>query len=245
MIGTLTLTALVALTIPLFLLTSGCYLLQSASAGEQLGNSVKRTQEQSQVMGQSLQIATDDSMFKPMSPATPEPTPEQGGLMAAIPMRDTRSPEQLYIQQLQDEWKPRYDNAVDAHQLLGLRLAETRGYATTYFEEQSTRIGTINTDISGGGRLQGSLQDSLHRQRVSYDAWMAQAQGIHQQSEAIMQQLHNMNTAIEFAVVAADFDVLVQDLMVLPASIEQLQQELGQFQRMTIDLTSQLGTRSQ
>ncbi|MDE2939976.1 MAG: hypothetical protein OXR67_13845 [Chloroflexota bacterium] len=231
---------LVALLILMPILLSGCFL-QTASAGEKLGNSVQSTQEQSQVMGQSLELVADPTMFE----ATPVPEggmKEEEGVMAANPFKDTRSPQQLYIQQVRDQWQPRYENAVDAHMMLSRRLGETREYANLYFEEQAVRIGSINTDAAGGNRIRVSLQDSLDRQKVSYDAWMAQAQGIHKQSEAIMQQLHNMNTAIEFAVVAVDFDVLVEDLIILPASIQQLQQDLGQFQTLTIDLTSELGT---
>ena len=55
----------------------------------------------------------------------------------------------------------------------------------------------INTAVPGGTNLQAELMRVMEGQRILYNDWMAQAGDIHYQSSIIVEQLHNLDTAIE------------------------------------------------
>ncbi len=131
----------------------------------------------------------------------------------------TRAVEQFY-----DEWSARYSLALDAHKRFQWRVDRANVTAVEYFQRQA-HLTSLMTNPERRALFQGRdrQEQELYRQ------WQLQANSILTQSNAIMEELRQLNLEITKIRLSANFLALHQEFQTIPHAVTQLHNDLALF----------------
>ena len=131
----------------------------------------------------------------------------------------TRAVEQFY-----DEWSARYSLALDAHKRFQWRVGRANVTAAEYFERQAHL-----TSLMTNPERQALFRDRDRQEQELYRQWQLQANSILSQSNAIMEELRQLNLEITKIRLSANFMALHQEFQTIPHAVSQLHNDLALF----------------
>ncbi len=131
----------------------------------------------------------------------------------------TRAVEQFY-----DEWSARYSLALDAHKRFQWRVGRANVTAAEYFERQAEL-----TSLMTNPERQALFRDRDRQEQELYRQWQLQANSILSQSNAIMEELRQLNLEITKIRLSANFMALHQEFQTIPHAVSQLHNDLALF----------------
>ena len=143
------------------------------------------------------------------------------------------------VNQLKAAWDPRYAEAVDEFRRFKRRVEYAREMSAEYVEIQERLTANIS-DRQVRERLRET--DALERQLIA--EWMAQANGVLAQAEAIKVNLDDMNIQITKLELSATFASVYEGFNRLPLALTSLNGELDIFERETERIYKTFGPKA-
>ena len=143
------------------------------------------------------------------------------------------------VNQLKAAWDPRYAEAVDEFRRFKRRVEYAREMSAEYVEIQERLTANIS-DRQVRERLKET--DALERQLIA--EWMAQANGVLAQAEAIKVNLDDMNIQITKLELSATFASVYEGFNRLPLALTSLNGELDIFERETERIYKTFGPKA-
>ncbi len=143
------------------------------------------------------------------------------------------------VNQLKAAWDPRYAEAVDEFRRFKRRVEYARVMSAEYVEIQERLTDNIS-DRQVRERLRET--DSLERQLIA--EWMAQANGVLAQAEAIKVNLDDMNIQITKLELSATFASVYEGFNRMPLALTALNDELDIFERETERIYQTFGPKA-
>lgn len=128
------------------------------------------------------------------------------------------------IENLHNQWSPRYQRAVDEHERFRYRVERTEAAAADYFTTQRE----LTTQLPADQQERWRANDNAEY-RVYLD-WRDQAYDTLGQADLIMVELRTMNLIITKQRLSAQFAVLYDSFLTMPTEINLLYEELDRFQ---------------
>lgn len=128
------------------------------------------------------------------------------------------------IENLHNQWSPRYQRAVDEHERFRYRVERTEAAAADYFTTQRELTAQLPADQQERWRANDNAE-----YRVYLD-WRDQAYDTLGQADLIMVELRTMNLIITKQRLSAQFAALYDSFLTMPAEINLLYEELDRFQ---------------
>ena len=147
--------------------------------------------------------------------------------------------QQKDIETLRSEWGPRYKAAQDSYAELNSHIANSERYADEYFRQQREHIESLR-DADNVHTIRTAMENTYDQQMRYYEDWIDSAYMVRKQCGAILDNMHNINTLIEFTSDAADFQTLLDEQVAIPEVIASLNQAMSDFQSRTQGILGQL-----
>ena len=143
------------------------------------------------------------------------------------------------VNQLKAAWDPRYAEAADEFRRFKRRVEYAREMSAEYVEIQERLTANVS-DRQVRERLRET--DALERQLIA--EWMAQANGVLAQAEAIKVNLDDMNIQITKLELSATFASVYEGFNRLPLALTSLNDELDIFERETERIYQTFGPKA-
>ena len=156
--------------------------------------------------------------------------------LGALASADVGRSDALAIEALRDAWGPRYRQAQEEHRRLAYRIEHARRAARRYFETQTELTRRIR-DPEERSRAEAGDRTEMRL----YARWRDQAHRTRDQTDSIMDDLHDMDIRITKQLLSADFASVYHDFLELPIAMRDLQRDLQQFRVRSEEMGAALG----
>ena len=141
------------------------------------------------------------------------------------------------IEQLVNQWKPRYYRAIDAFNRFSASIDAATVLSAAYFEAQSLLTERFN---SRARRAEARIEDAAEYER--YLEWEAEAQSKLELALAIMLRMEDMDIDIEKMRLASELSPEIAKFSSVPDEILELSRELARFQIASRNVRASVGT---
>ncbi len=221
-----------------------CGIDMCSSPGAKLTDSIAKTEDHAQKTVDALMSANRVIVGQNTSSNAVSETGVVGRFF--IPSRayaqevpSSGTKQQNDIETLRSEWGPRYKAAQDSYAELNSHIANSERYADEYFRQQREHIESLR-DADNVRTIRTAMENTYNQQMRYYEDWIDSANMVRKQCGAILDNMHNINTLIEFTSDAADFQTLLDEQVAIPEVIASLNQAMSDFQSRTQGILGQL-----
>ena len=172
------------------------------------------------------------------APPAPQNVPAAPALATPIP---TATP--VIISQITDintliaNWEPRYNSAVTAHASFTAAIANAKAAADGYFSQQEALTEEYQTDAARQKAVAQDVED-----RRLYAVWETKADAAIEKSTNIMARLSDMNLTLQKIELRESFAFDPNALTEVVAPIQDLNDDLGDFEIASDNIRVQVGS---